>query len=63
MKISLNCFKCKQKYEIEVTKGDVHQTSNNRYVTNVTCATCGRKMTSLIKKSDYENILNPVEQA
>jgi hypothetical protein len=59
MKISMNCFKCKQKYEVDIKSDDVHTTSNNRYVANVKCATCERKMTSLIKREQYNNILKP----
>jgi hypothetical protein len=65
MLVPLNCFSCKQKVSVEVTREDIHNTSNSRHVVNVSCpnlksdgSVCGRKMTSLIGKSQYSNILN-----
>lgn len=59
MVLQMNCFRCKKSYEVDLKEEHVHKTTNERYVANFTCATCGRKMTSLIKKEAYINILKP----
>ena len=66
MSANLTCFNCKEKSEIKLTKEQVYSTKNNRYFAKTTCpkvkpdgVVCGRVMTSLISKTQYEKILNP----
>jgi DNA-directed RNA polymerase subunit N (RpoN/RPB10) len=68
MLIPLVCFNCKKNIDVDVSKENVRVTKNNRHVVNVTCPTlkddgkvCGRKITSLIGKTQYDNILKPLE--
>lgn len=61
MILELNCFGCKSKYSVDVKPEHVRVTPNVRHVASVNCEKCNRKMTSLISKSNYENILNSVQ--
>lgn len=61
MPLKIKCFRCKATQEIDLKPEQVHPTKNDRYVANSQCPSCGRKLTTLIKKEEYNKILKPAE--